>query len=86
MVQAANPKLVHWDLFTSKDMASALPSPADGWSATPFPSTILMYTDGQGLPKDKSQAKAEQYSKKVIAKVEALIKDTMQKWEMAGFK
>ena len=56
-------------------MASALPSPADGWSATPFPSTILMYTDGQGLPKDKSQAK-----------VEALIKDTMQKWEMAGFK
>jgi hypothetical protein len=67
-------------------MASALPSPADGWSATPFPSTILMYTDGQGLPKDKSQAKAEQYSKKVIAKVEALIRDTMQKWEMAGFK
>jgi len=86
MVQAANPKLVHWDRFTGKDMASALPSPADGWSATPFPSTILMYTDGQGLPKDKSQAKAEQYSKKVIAKVEALIRDTMQKWEMAGFK
>ena len=71
MVQAADPKLVHWELFTGKDMASALPSPADGWSATPFPSTILMYTDGQGLPKDKSQAKADEYSKKVIAKVKA---------------
>lgn len=86
MVQAADPKLVHWELFTGKDMASALPSPADGWSATPFPSTILMYTDGQGLPKDKSQAKADEYSKKVIAKVKALVVDTMQKWDAAGFK
>ncbi len=86
MVQAADPKLVHWELFTGKDMASALPSPADGWSATPFPSTILMYTDGQGLPKDKSQAKADEYSKKVIAKVKALVVDTLQKWDAAGFK
>ena len=86
MVQAANPKLVHWDLFTGKDMATALPSPGDGWSATPFPSTILLYTEGQGLPKDRTQAKAEEYSRKVIAKVKALVLDTLQKWEMAGFK
>lgn len=86
MVQAANPKLVHWDLFTGQDMASALPSPDDGWSATPFPSTIIEYTAGQGLPKDKSQARAEEYSKKVIAKVRGLVLDTLQKWEMAGFK
>jgi creatinine amidohydrolase len=86
MVQAANPKLVHWDLFTGKDMATALPSPADGWSATPFPSTILLYTEGQGLPKDRTQAKAEEYSRKVIAKVKALVLDTLQKWETAGFK
>ena len=86
MVQAANPKLVHWDLFTGKDMATALPSPGDGWSATPFPSTILLYTEGQGLPKDRTQAKAEEYSRKVIAKVNALVLDTLQKWEMAGFK
>ncbi|MGB7227960.1 MAG: creatininase family protein, partial [Candidatus Acidiferrales bacterium] len=58
MVQAVDPKLVHWDLFSGKDMATALPSPADGWSATPFPSTIILYTEGQGLPKDRSQAKA----------------------------
>jgi len=86
MVQAANPKLVHWELFTGKDMATALPSPPDAWSATPFPSTILMYTEGQGLPKDRTQAKADEYSRKVIAKVKALVLDTLQKWELAGFK
>jgi len=67
-------------------MATALPSPGDGWSATPFPSTMLLYTEGQGLPKDRTQAKAEEYSRKVIAKVKALVLDTLQKWEMAGFK
>lgn len=86
MVQAANPKLIHWDLFTGKDMATALPKPADGWSATPFPSTILLYTEGQGLPKDRSQAKAEEYFHKVVAKVRALALDTLHKWESAGFK
>ncbi len=86
MVQAANPRLVHWDLFTGKDMATALPSPADGWSATPFPSTILLYTEGQRLPKDRTQAKADEYSQKVIAKVKALVLDTLQEWETAGFK
>jgi creatinine amidohydrolase len=86
MVQAANPKLVHWDLFTGKDMATALPTPADGWSATPFPSTILLYTEGQGLPKDRTQATADEYSRKVIAKVKTLVLDTLQKWETAGFK
>jgi creatinine amidohydrolase len=86
MVQAVDPKLVHWDLFTGKDMATALPSPGDGWSATPFPSTILLYTEGQGLPKDRSQAKAQEYYDKVVAKVKAVIVDTMHKWQLAGFE
>jgi creatinine amidohydrolase len=85
MVQAANPKLVHWDLFTGKDMSTALPSPGAAWSATPFPSTMLLYTKDQGLPKDRSQAKADEYSKKVIAKIRELITDTLHKWELAGF-
>jgi hypothetical protein len=38
------------------------------------------------LPKDRTQAKAEEYSRRVIAKVKALVLDTLQKWEMAGFK
>lgn len=86
MVQAVNPKLVHWDLFTGQDMATALPSPGDGWSATPFPSTILLYTEGQGLPKDRSQAKAQEYYDKVTAKVKAVIEDTLHKWQIAGFE
>lgn len=85
MVQAINPKLVHWELFTGNDMATALPSPIDGWSATPFPSTILLYTEGQGLPKDRSQAKAEEYFQKVVARVKAVVRDTLHKWEVAGF-
>jgi creatinine amidohydrolase len=86
MVQAINPKLVHWELFTGKEMASGLPTPPDAWSATPFPSTILEYTEGQGLPKDRSQAKAEEFYNKVVAKVKALVLDTLHKWEIAGFE
>ncbi len=85
MVQAANSKLVHWDLFTGKDMATSLPSPPGGWSATPFPSTMLLYTKDQGLPKDRTQAKADEYFKKVVGKIRALVLDTMRKWELAGF-
>jgi creatinine amidohydrolase len=86
MVQAVNPKLVHWELFTGADMASGLPTPPDSWSATPYPSTILEYTEGQGLPKDRSQAKAEEFYNKVVAKVKALVLDTLHKWQLAGFE
>jgi creatinine amidohydrolase len=85
VVQAINPKLVHWDWYTGADMATALPSPSAGWSATPFPSTILLYTEGQGLPKDRSQAKAEEYYQKVVARVKAVVEDTLKKWQAAGF-
>jgi creatinine amidohydrolase len=60
--------------------------PRDGWSATPFPSTVIQYTQGLGLPKDRGQAKADEYSQKVIAKASALVQNTLQKWAMAGFK
>jgi creatinine amidohydrolase len=86
MVQAVNPKLVHWELFSGKEMASALPTPSGAWSATPFPSTILEYTPGQGLPKDRSQAKAEEFYNKVAASVRDLVLDTLHKWELAGFE
>ena len=86
MVQAANPTLVHGELFTGIVTATSLPNPGDGWSATPFPSSVLVYTDGQGLPKDRSQGKAEEYFHKVVANVRALILDTLRKWALAGFK
>ena len=85
MVQAINPKQVHWDLFSGNDMAEALPVPPDAWSAVPFPATMLQYTPGQGVPKDRTQAKADEYYAKVVAKVKALVLDTLHRWEVAGF-
>jgi len=84
-VQAVNPKLLHKDLYTGKEMATPNP-PAGAWSATPFPSAITLYKEGQGWPKDFSQAKADEYYKKVVAKVRGLVQDTLKKWEMAGFE
>lgn len=83
-IQAINPKLVHKELYKGKEMAT--PNPAPGaWSATPAPSSITLYKEGQGWPKDFDQAKAEEYHRKVVAKVRALVLDTLRKWEMAGF-
>lgn len=83
-VQAINPKLLHKDLYTGKEMATANPAPGT-WSATPAPSSIGLYKEGQGWPKDFSQAKADEYFKKVVSKVRSLVQDTLKKWEMAGF-
>jgi creatinine amidohydrolase len=84
-VQAINPKLVKKQLYTGKEMATPNPEPG-AWSATPFPSSITLYKPGQGWPKDFDQKKADDYYKKVVAKVEALIKDTFKKWNAAGFR
>jgi creatinine amidohydrolase len=84
-VQAINPKLVHKELYTGKDMATANPAPG-AWSAVPFPSSITLYKPGQGWPKDFDQKKADDYYKKVVAKVDALVKDTLRKWKLAGFR
>ena len=86
MVQAVNPKLVHWELFSGPEMASGLPTPNDAWSATPYPSTILEYTTGQGLPKDRGQAHAQEYYDKVAARVRDLVLDTLKRWKLAGFE
>lgn len=83
-IQAINPKLVHKELYTGKEMAT--PNPAPGaYSATPAPSSITLYKEGQGWPKDFNQAKADEYFRKVVAKVKVLVADTLRKWEMAGF-
>lgn len=83
-IQAINPKLVHKELYTGTDMATANPAPG-AWSANPFPSSIMLYKAGQGAPKDFDQKKADDYYKKVINRVDNLIKDTLKKWRMAGF-
>lgn len=82
-IQAINPKLVKKERYSDQ---LATPNPAPGtWSATPAPSSIGLYEAGKGYPKDFSQAKADDYFRKVTARIAALIKDTLRKWELAGF-
>jgi creatinine amidohydrolase len=62
------------------EMATALPPP-NIWSAYPFPSTIMLYKEGQGYPKF-DPAKAKSYW--VNDKIGSLIQETIRKWDMAG--
>jgi len=80
-VQAIDPKLVHPERY-SPDLATPYPQ-NNSWSATPFPSSIGLYQAGQGYPKF-DQKKADEYYRRVVAKVEALVKDVIAKWEKAG--
>lgn len=80
-IQAIEPKLVHPERY-SKEMVT--PNPAPGaYSAYPSPSSITLYKEGQGYPRF-DQAKADEYFKKVTAKVARLIVDTRRKWDLAG--
>jgi creatinine amidohydrolase len=79
---AIDPSLVDKARYTGPDMATALPAP-NTWSAYPFPSTILLYKDGQGYP-TFDLAKAKAYFAKVNDKITLLIQDTVAKWDLAG--
>ncbi len=61
---------------------SAYPS-GSTWSAYPFPSSIGLYEPGQGFPTfDQDQAK--EYFEKVNTRIGNLIKEVIEKWDMAG--
>jgi len=82
-IQAINPKLVKKDRYAE---VTTTPSPAPGsWSATPFPSPIILYRKGEGAPRDFDQKKADEYFRKVNTCVADLVKDTLEKWSKAGF-
>ena len=81
-IMAVDPSLVAQDRYTGKDMATAIPAP-NTWSAYPFPSSILLYTEGEGLPVF-DQAKAKSYFDKVNRKMAALVRETIAKWDAAG--
>jgi creatinine amidohydrolase len=80
-VMAIDPSLVQKERYQA-DMATALPAP-NTWSAYPFPSSIMLYEEGQGYPKF-DLAKAKIYFAKVNDKVATLIEETIRKWDMAG--
>ena len=68
-------------LDNGPEMATAIPAP-NTWSAYPFPSSILLYKDGQGYP-TFDLAKAKTYFAKVNDKITALIDETIKKWDLA---
>ncbi|SEG00822.1 creatininase family protein [Algoriphagus boritolerans] len=80
-IQAIDPTLVHKERY-NPDQATANPKP-NTWSAVPFPSSIGLYQEGQGYP-NFNQAQADEYFRKVNAKVAELIKETIRKWDLAG--
>lgn len=79
-MMAVDPSLV-WKERYKSDMVTAIPP--NTWSAYPFPSSILLYKEGQGYPKF-DLAKAKTYFAKVNDKVARLIEETIRKWDMAG--
>ena len=80
-IQAVNRALVHPERYRD---ALATPRPAAGtWSAYPFPSSIILYQPGQGYVKF-DQGKADEYFRAVTAKMAALVKETIAKWDAAG--
>ena len=80
-VQAIDPKLVHPEKY-QKDLLGP-PAAPGGYSAYPAPSSIILYTPGEGFPKF-DQAKADEYYAKVNAKVADLIVETRRRWDAAG--
>jgi creatinine amidohydrolase len=77
---AIDPALVQKKRYRS-EMATAMPAP-NTWSAYPFPSSIMLYKEGQGYPKF-NLAKAKTYFAKVNDKSARLIEETIRKWDMA---
>ena len=80
-IQAINPTLVSKDKY-SPAMATAYPA-AETWSASPFPSSIGLYQEGQGYP-NFDQGQADEYFEKVNTKVSNFIKEIITKWDLAG--
>ena len=80
-LMAFDQSLVQKARYTGPEMATAIPAP-NTWSAYPFPSSILLYKDGQGYP-TFDLAKAKTYFAKVNDKITALIDETIKKWDLA---
>jgi creatinine amidohydrolase len=80
-VQAVDRRLVHPERY-SDDLATANPAPGT-YSAYPAPSSIGLYKAGQGYVKF-DQGKADEYFRRVNAKVAGLIVEMKARWDKAG--
>jgi creatinine amidohydrolase len=80
-MMAVDPGLVQKNRYSGPEMATAIPAP-NTWSAYPFPSSILLYEEGEGYPVF-DEAKAKIYFDKVNDKMAGLIEETIRKWDLA---
>lgn len=80
-IQAIEPRLVHRDRYRD-DLAAPNAEPGT-YSAYPAPTSIGLYTKGQGYVKF-DQKKADDYFARVNDKVAELIIETRKRWEKAG--
>ena len=80
-MMAIDPALVQKDRYSGPEMATAIPAP-NTWSAYPFPSSILLYKEGEGYPVF-DEARAKSYFNKVNDKMAGLIEETIRKWDLA---
>jgi creatinine amidohydrolase len=80
-IMAVDASLVRKQDYKS-NMATAMPAP-NTWSAYPFPSSIMLYKNREGLPVFDAE-KAKTFFDKVNDKVARLIEETIVKWDLAG--
>lgn len=78
---AVDPSLVVKERYSGPEMATTIPAP-NTWSAYPFPSSILLYQEGQGYPMF-DRDKARTFFDKVNDKMARLIEETIEKWDLA---
>lgn len=79
-VLAVRPDLVHPDLYSGVEMTTPRGS---GWTAYPFPSSIVLYREGEGYP-DFDEGKARRFFDGVVDRLAALVSDVVAKWDRAG--
>lgn len=79
-VLAVRPDLVHAELYTGPAMTTPR---GEGWTAYPFPSSILLYRAGEGHP-DFDRAKARRYFDATVDRLAEVIRDVISKWDSAN--
>lgn len=79
-VLAVRPDLVHPERYAGEEMTTAR---GQGWTAYPYPSSILLYKAGEGYP-DFDADKAGRFFDAVVDRMEAVITDVVAKWDRAG--
>ncbi len=79
-VLAVRPDLVHPELYTGPEMTTPR---GEGWTAYPFPSSVILYREGEGYP-EFDEDKARRFFAGVVDRLETLIGDVIAKWDRAG--